>query len=232
MRVLFDHSVRQDAIRAEHGFMQEQDELYGKPYTYLKLHTRVRPPRNDWRQTEIDCLPFIARLINEGKILPFTTDELRAEEFRALKYPSPHLEDIFTDVKFERLRPPLDRSKWGLSIDQYCSKEAVISYCEGFLLSPSNQRVETFIQEMRRNTRITLSEFEERCLCRLNVFKDTCKGIDRIHYPDALHLWTAEENGIDVFLTVDKKFRNVIERQKIDIQCRVLFPFGLKSELS
>lgn len=231
MKVLFDHSVRQDAIRAEHGVLQMQDELAGKPYSYLQFHTRVRPLRNDWRQGEIDCLPIIAGHIQSGRILPFTTDELEAEAFRALKYPSLDFKDILEGVTFEHLKSPIDRSKWGLSLEQYTSKKSVIEYCECFFLTPSSERMEIFIEGMRRNPRINLTEFEERCLRRQDIFKQICKGIDKTHYPDALHLWTAEENGIDVFLTIDKKFKNVIQHQKISMNCQVQFPSELLSAL-
>ncbi len=232
MKVLFDHSVRSDAIRAEHGVVKEPAELWGRPYTYLKPHTQVRPPRNDWRQDEIDCLPFIASLIKDGRVLPFTSAELEAEAFRVVKYPSLGHEDIFADVNFEHLKPPIDRSKWGISIEQHLSKEDVIAYCECFLLSSSAERTEAFIEGMRRNPRFSLTDFEERCLRRSGVFQQICKGIEKTHYPDALHVWTAEENGVDVFLTMDKKFRNVIQRQKANLHCRVLFPTALKSEFS
>jgi predicted nucleic acid-binding protein len=69
-----------------------------------------------------------------------------------------------------------------------------------------------------------LSTFEEKCLRRAHVFKAICQGIDRAHYPDALHLWTAEENNLDVFLTTDRRFRNVIDRQNIELHCHIMFP--------
>ncbi|WP_299618278.1 hypothetical protein [Pelagibius sp.] len=227
---MFDHSVRSDAIRAEHGVVKEVGELWGKPYTYLRHHTQVRPPRNDWRQDEIDSLQFIANLIRNGSVFPFTTAEMEAEAFRVLKCPSLGHEDIFAEFRFEYLEPPIDRSKWGLSIEQHLSKEDVIAYCECFFLSPSADRTEAFIDGMRSNPCFSLTGFEERCLRRLDVFKRICRGIDRTHYPDALHLWTAEENSVDVFLTMDKRFRNVIQRQKADLHCRILFPSELKSQ--
>jgi hypothetical protein len=51
--------------------------------------------------------------------------------------------------------------------------------------------------------------------------------MDRAHYPDAVHLWTAEENGMDVFLTDGRKFLNVIRRQKVDLHCKALLPSKL-----
>ena len=229
-KVLIDHSVRQDAITGEHGFEFEQAQISGIKYRYLQSVTRKRPPRRDWKQGEIEVLPRVAALIRNGQIQAFTTGELYAEGFRAQKFPSPQYIDIFEGCTFDTLSPPLDRSKWGLGLDQFCSKEDVINYCECIFLTPSSERVEDFIAGMRENPRFDLSRFEEKCLKRSHVFRAICRGIDRTHYPDALHLWTAEENRVDVFLTHDKKFRNVIARQKIDLICKVLFPSEFLAE--
>ncbi|HZK14733.1 MAG TPA: hypothetical protein VFC55_09440, partial [Desulfobaccales bacterium] len=46
----------------------------------------------------------------------------------------------------------------------------------------------------------------------LNRFKELCCALDEKHYPDAFHLWTAEVNGLDFFLTADRKFINVMSK--------------------
>jgi hypothetical protein len=156
---------------------------------------------------------------------------LYAEHFPVLKYPSQRRTDIFEGCTFDTLPAPLERSKWGLGTDQYCNKEHVIAYCESFFLTASPERVERFIAGMRENPTFSLSPFEEKCLRRSHVFRAITKGIARSHFPDALHLWTAEENGVSIFLVHDKKFRNVIARQKINLRCKVLFPSEFLSEL-
>lgn len=100
----------------------------------------------------------------------------------------------------------------------------MIAYCKCFLLTPSKNRTEKFITGMKKNPRFSLSPFEEKCLRNADVFKKICRGISENHYPDALHLWTAEENGLDAFLTTDRKFRNVMAHQKIDLHCQVVLP--------
>ena len=145
-------------------------------------------------------------LVRQGRAQAYTTNELYAEGFRVQKFPSPRYTDIFDGCTFNTLPPPVERSKWGIGLDQFRSKDDVIVYCECFFLSPSPERVEDFITGMRENPRFNLSRFEESCLRRFHVFRAICRGIDRTHYPDALHLWTAEENGMNVFLTHDKKF--------------------------
>ena len=223
MKVLFDHSVRQHALRGEHGY------VYFAPYrpgynNLIEPAHNIRPARTDWLQDEIDCLGKIAELCRRKKLLPYITEELESEEFRALKFPSPNHDDLFEGIQFKKAQCPIVRSKWGLSAKQYTDKNDVIAYCKCFFLTPSKERTEKFIAGMKENPRFSLSEFEERCLRNSDVFRNICRGISENHYPDALHLWTAEENGLDVFLTMDKKFKNVMARQKIGLHCRVMLP--------
>jgi hypothetical protein len=231
VKVLIDRSVRYDAITGEHGFQVAEGELFGRKYQYLQPATRTRPPRIDWKQAEIESLPEVAKLIREGRIEAFTTDELYAEASPVDKLSPPEETDIFEGCIFNDLPAPLERSKWGLDLDHFCSREEVIAYCECFFLTSSAQRTERFIAGMSENPRFRLSPFEEKCLRRSHVFRAICKGIDRSHYPDALHLWTAEENGMDAFLTHDRKFRNVIARQNVALHCKVIFPSHLLKEV-
>ena len=215
MKVLFDHCVRQDAIRGQ----------YGLGFFWQKY--RPRPERTDWKQKEIDCLAGVADLCREGKIIPYSTIELEAEYLRAAKLPCQKYEDLLGDIKFEMAQCPFIRSKWGLSMEQHLDREQVIKFCKCFFLSPSMERIERFIAGMRENPANTLSPFEEKCLRRVNIFKKICHGMDEKHYPDALHLWTAEENGLNAFLTTDKKFRNIMDRQNVQLKCATLFPSDL-----
>ena len=203
VKVLIDRSVRSHAITEEHGFQSAEVQQRGKQYRYVQPVTRPIPERGGWLQMEIEELPKVAALIRSGQIQAFTTGELYAEGFRAQKFPSPQYIDIFDGCTFDTLSPPLDRSKWGLGLDQLCSKEDVINYCKCIFLTPSRERVEDVIAGMRENPRFNLSHFEENCLRKSHVFREICKGIGQTHYPDALHLWTAEENSMDVFLTHD-----------------------------
>jgi hypothetical protein len=130
------------------------------------------------------------------------------------------------------LPAPVERSNWGFGVEQLCGKAEVIAYCEYFFLSASPEHIERFITGIRKNPRFNLSSFEEQCLSRAHVFKAICKGMARTHQPDALHLWTAEKTGMDVFLTHDKAFRNVVDRQQVTLHCRVMFPSELLAAIS
>jgi hypothetical protein len=223
LKVLFDHTIVRFGKMGEYRLEYESKQP-GRNYL-AEIVYRKQSERNDWLQKEIDCLPVIANFAQEGRIKALSSEELKAEN-RVPKFPSSEY-NVFTDVKFEKALAPLARSKWGLSKEQYLDKEDIIKYCLSFFLSPSSERIEQFISGMRTNSRFSLSAFEEKCLRRTYVFKAICHGIDRMHYPDALHLWTAEENGLDVFLTMDRKFRNVLDRQNINLNCCLMFPSEL-----
>ncbi|MFO1113259.1 MAG: hypothetical protein U1E33_08685 [Rhodospirillales bacterium] len=230
-KVFFDHSVRQDAVVAEDGYVFADGKILGHCYQYLKPHRADRPLRSDWKQQEISALTNIARLIYEEHIIAYSSVELENEGFQVETIGGHSPVDIFHGCIFREAAAPLERSKWGLPLDTVMSKQAVIDYCKCFFLSPNPSRIEQFIDGMRRNSRYSLTEYEEKCLRNAHVFKDICHGISENHYPDALHLWTAEENSLDVFLTHDKKFKNVVERQKVKLHCRVMFPTQLLNEL-
>jgi hypothetical protein len=52
------------------------------------------------------------------------------------------------------------------------------------------------------------------------------------HYRDALHLWTAEVNGLDYFLTADKTFINVMTKtSRVPLPTRPISPSDLLAEL-
>jgi hypothetical protein len=220
MKVLFDHCVRQHAVRGEYGLA-----------LFSRDNFKPRPDQEEWLQKEIACLSDIAILCREKIVVPYTTEEFEAETLRGAMFPANKKEDLFAGINFELAKSPLTRSKWGLSMDQFLNKEEVINYCKCFFLTPSPERVAKFISGMRKNPVKSLTTFEGKCLKRVQIFKAMCRGINETHYPDALHLWTAVENGLDGFLTVDKKFRNVMENQKIDLNCRIMFPTELQSSL-
>jgi hypothetical protein len=107
----------------------------------------------------------------------------------------------------------------------------VIEYCKQWLRAPSPQQVEAFITVMARNPRYKLTEFEVRCLRRLNIFQALLANMPEKHYPDALHLWTAEENGLDRYLMIDKPFKtNVSKHKQPVLHCEVVWPEELVRE--
>ena len=99
------------------------------------------------------------------------------------------------------------------------------------MLTLQKQHVEILVQ---RAEAIGLTEFEVESLRTLEWFRTLCKAANSPeHYPDVFHLWTAERNGLDGFLTLDKKLQNLVERvrnekrERIEIHPVVLRPLDL-----
>lgn len=244
LKVLFDNTIMNGGLFGEHNLSCQTDTLMGREYVYATVEYRItsRLAKNQkWRQQQLDCLPTVARLAREGRIEVYKSDELYAEGFVVERYPSQHHPEgnLFHGLTKRRAQPPLDRSKFGpifdsfVDIDRRVNRQRVIDFCKHMLLSPSPQRVEELIAAMARNPRRSLSEFEVRCLRRLHVFKSICQGLTENHYPDALHWWTAEENGLDYYLMIEKRFRNAVQRKdKLDLKCKIIWPDELLQELS
>lgn len=229
MKVLIDHSVRQHGIVGEHSFASAQEKLDDQTYMYLQLQTQRRPQRTDWLQPEIESLSDIAQFIRDGRLQAFTTNELYAEAFRVQEFPPRAYIDIFEGCSIAHLHAPFRRSKLGVTEDQFMKKEDIIAYCKSVFLTPTQERIEKFIEGMQRNPCHNISPFEVQCLRNAPNFKSLCRGIHENHYPDALHLWTAEEHALDAFLTLDRKFRNVVDRQNVNLRCRIMYPTELLS---
>lgn len=215
-KVLFDHSIRQHALRGEYHINGSF-----KPY----------PPKGGWIQHEIDYLEKIADFCRQGTITPYVSQELLAED-RVQKYPSRLYHNVFRGVHFQKAKCAFVRSRYGITLERYRSKEDVIRHCKIYFLDTTRERQERFIEKMHDNPQFSLSDVEERSIRSTHVFQEICHGISETHYPDALHLFTAEMNDIDVFLTLDNKFKNVIDRQQISLSCRTLLPSMLVSEIS
>ncbi len=214
-KVLFDHNIRQHALRGEYG-------IDGSLKDY--------PPKKGWLQQEIECFEEISELCKVGIITPYISEELLAED-RVQKFPSPSYKDTFDSVEFLEAKCVLVRSKWGICLERYHDKEDVINYCKSFWLKTTEKRQERFIKGMLENPRFSLSDIEEKSLRNTSVFRAICHGIAETHYPDALHLFTAEMNDLDFFLTTDKKFKNVADRQNVSLNCRILLPSTLLTEI-
>jgi len=70
------------------------------------------------------------------------------------------------------------------------------------------------------STTLRLTEFEIVSFERLSFFKRMCQISQTTeNYPDMFHIWTAQRNRMDVFLTLESKLPNIakqIEDSKID----------------
>ena len=111
------------------------------------------------------------------------------------------------------------RFRGNVDFGYYLKREEVIDFCE-FLL-----RVDPLILRQAPEFWGTLPGFEQENLVQLKRFKSLCRHLAKKHYPDALHLWTAEQNELDYFLMLDKRFPNALRgKYDLDFRCRPVPP--------
>ena len=74
-------------------------------------------------------MPTIAQLCKEGKVIPYRTEELEAEELRVLESGVP-IDDLLAGINFHHAASPISRSETGLLIEQFLDKEHVKQFCK------------------------------------------------------------------------------------------------------
>ncbi len=176
-------------------------------------------------QKQIDALFTVGRLIRECKVNGFTYNELHFESIRG---PGQEPEfNAFSECTIERCTAPIERSKFfkTVSLSEYVSKGgkkdrkkgipqtsfSQIAFIE-WLLKLGSSDLDSAVKWAEE---IGLTDFELESLNRIDWLRFVCERFaSRENYPDAFHLWAAERNGIDVFLTLEKKLPNKVQQIK------------------
>lgn len=179
-----------------------------------------------WLRRQIECLPTIARLAKDGTIECYIYNELRLESWlRPGSFPALPLGFLFNDVSFHDLDAAVERSYF-FSNENFVDRSEVIGFCK-FLLHP---RIDTLINNAAVMNRLPV--FQQANLRSIQRFRDLCKGLSEKRYPDAFHLWTAESNKLEFFLTTDRKFlRAMRETKRMALPCKPVSPDELVTDL-
>jgi len=177
-----------------------------------------------WKRNQIECLPTIDRIAREGKIELFSYSELFHEAWkRPGSFPSNPLGFLFSDDTFKHVDAAVERSFFfqpGAS--EYNSENQMINFCK-WLLDPKAEDLADRLSAQDRYPAFLLNN-----LRGVQRFRDLCRGLAEKQYPDAFHLWTAEVNEIDYFLTADGKFiRAMTETKRLNLPCMPLSPSNL-----
>lgn len=186
------------------------------------------PPDQAWRQTQVECLPTIARLAREGGLILYSYIELHFEDWRGNRGMVGSFGDLFADIEIHNVPPAVERSRFRQTDDlgQHLSKDELTDFCQFLIcLDPAVLQKATEFWE-------TLPDFERQNLSRLDKFKKLCRTLTGNHYADAFHLWTAEANGLDGFLMVEKAFPNAVRRDRaLNFRCAPVTPEELIQQL-
>jgi len=115
--------------------------------------------------------------------------------------------------------PALERSKLASSyFEEYIQKDKLIDFINLLSnISPQNW-------EQLRNL-IKFDDLELGSIKNIDEFKRLLTCITENHFADAFHLWTAERNGLDFFLMIEKRFINAIRDSGFtEFNCQPITP--------
>lgn len=196
---------------------------WGMQQEVIPVHGLFRKlPHNDpIYQKQIEALFTVGRLIREEHLQAYNYIEIRIEtardregvqEFNALQGCTIH-----------RCLTPIERSKFTRTSNfrDYLAKGGRKDKKLGIESGGSNQiaflewlcslQKEHVAQLERAAPLIGLTPFEIESLRTLDWFQFLCKRSNsRENYPDIFHLWTAERNSLDAFLTLEKTLPNIV----------------------
>lgn len=222
MKLLFDAGV---FVHAEIAVPATQSKTltWGPREIILPIAGAVRKPlhADPLRQTELDALFTVGRLIRENRVQAFRYHEVMIELWRGRNAP---WVNALTKCNIVDCEPALHRSKFRSTADfrEAARKGGKKDGEDG--TEPSLQTQLAFFSWLkdlkplevelliRHATEIRLTPFEVESLQRLNWFQVMCKRSGSAeNYVDVFHLWTAERNGLGL-LTLDKKIKRLVER--------------------
>lgn len=214
------------------GAYKEHDFTWGDSVQRIKVigYKRKKMPSSDqaWKRDQIECLPTIGRMARENRLSLYTYHELRHEAWRRPgSFSSNNIGNIFDNVKFIDVDAAVERSYFfQMGISEYISKEQVIEFCK-WLLTPNIEELANKLPKLKKYPEFLLGN-----LRGVQRFRDLCGGISEKQYPDAFHLWTAEVNGAELFLTTDRKFiRAITQTKNLKLPCEPLSPSELLEKL-
>ena len=189
-----------------------------------RLATRHLPniPDNErWKRAQSEAMPGIAQSAREGKVYLFTYDEIEIENLRGTLFPSGVVAHCLAGVNIGHVPAAIERSIFQkMPLHTFTEKSTRIDFCRGLLSLDYRELTK------RPKFMSMFSDFERRNLESLRRFTELCANLDETHYPDALHLWTAEVNNLNFFLTADKKFINAMtETSQVALTTRPICPY-------
>lgn len=178
----------------------------------------------EWKLKQIECLPTVRRLAIEGTIKLFIYHELTNEAWkRPGSFPVNSFGDIFAGITFENVDAAVERSFFfQMELSEYIKQDEMIKFC-AWLLNSKVENLAGRIEGQKRYPAFLLNNLRQ-----VERFRELCRGLAEKQYPDAFHLWTAEVNGMEYFLTTDRKFIRVMtETKNIRLPCRPVSPAEL-----
>ena len=223
MKLLLDTGIITGSELAEPAKREKLVWWGGFKIADKEIGYKKRQLDDEEQQKQIDAIPTIGRLIRENAISAFTYNELQFESFRR----SVPVQAFYAlkGCHIAHCDSPIERSKFRktIDIDEHVSKGGKKDIKSNGSLGEANQIpfIEWLVQLseedvksiIRNRDGFDLTDFEVESFNQIGWLKFVCGRLQtRESYPDAFHLWAAERNKIDVFLTLEKKLPNNVEQ--------------------
>lgn len=183
------------------------------------------------KMAQISCLPSIKKAVDDGRAELYSYIEIGFERLQA-SFPNGMLFGDILGNNFKEIEPAINRSFFqSYDFFELGVRQPMIDFCL-FLIENKLENIET-----SQFKQMGLSDFQINNIFNLNRFREICKNISSAptEHPklcDAFHLWTAEVNNMNYFLTRDTKFINkVTESSKIQFKCIPITPANLLKKL-
>ncbi|MGP8173500.1 MAG: hypothetical protein ACLP7O_03005 [Terracidiphilus sp.] len=177
-------------------------------------------------QAQKDSLFTVGRLIREGRFEAFSYQELRYERVKGFK--GEGVFDALDHCKVTDCPPAIERSRFqqgnffnfirkgGKNDKKLGVPEALSQITFMQMLCDLNRMWYPWVLDAK--DLLGLTDFEIDSFRNLECFRKLCAiSQSSENYPDMFHLWTAQRNHMDVFLTLEKKLPaigNQIEKSK------------------
>jgi hypothetical protein len=249
LKVLLDAGIITHAEFAVSAIKQHVHRCGDRELT-IPIHGFVRKPphQNAHYQAQIDALFTIGRLIRQGCIEAYKYSEIQYEVGRGYMH-GPAC-DALKGCTIESCPPAVERccfrggplvdvvSKGGKKDRKAGVRPSDANQIASFewLCSLKEEHVKSFLPHLSKLPDIT--DFDLESLRNIDWFQLLCqRSGSRENYPDVFHLWTAERNDLDAFLTLESRLPNLVSRVKnekvrrIDIRTEVLRPLELLQKL-
>lgn len=229
--MLLDNDIVSGAELAEFA-TRETTELWGNKAIPVKVVGYRKKEVDDTSlQKEIDAIFTIGRLIRENIVTAYTYSELRLEAFR--RTPKVKAFNSLKSCHISSCPAPIERSKFrqtanfAESISKGGKKDKKNNCNVGdfnqipffeWLLWLDDHAVQNIVTH---RVEIGLTDFEVESLRQIDWFKFICSRFGSPeNYPDAFHLWTANRNNIDFFLTLEKRLPNIVGQIAHEAHCK------------
>jgi len=232
---MLDNSIKSHSQFAESRTVSTQIEWNGTIQSnQIVGFVRKKMHSDSAYQAEIDALFTIGRLIRERHIYAFTYTELMFEGWNRII--GERAFDALADCPVEHCDTPLERSRFfqTINISDYVTKGGKKDRKSGKDTSMSQIHFIEWLLELTdehilklasfRDV-LKLSDFEIESLQNIRWLRTMCRiAQSSENYPDMLHLWAAQRNRMDVFLTLEKRLPNIVAHFPTDESCTPSFP--------